>query len=84
MSLTVYEESDFSKKVPKKIKEATRRNMEEYNVTLCDAFEWAVKDLAKKGSDLWKAWYYSDFREYCPGMYSQEYLDFEKYPRKYE
>lgn len=46
-------------------------------------FEWAVRDLAKKGSDLWKAWYYSDFREYCPAMYVQEYLDFEKYPRKY-
>lgn len=83
MSLTVYEESDFTKKVPKRIKEETRRNMEEYNVSLVDAFEWAVKDLSKKGSALWKAWYYSDFREYCPTMYNKEYLDFQKYPRKY-
>ena len=83
MSLTVYEESDFTKKVPKRIKEETRRNMEEYHVTLCDAFTWAVRDLSEKGSDLWKGWYYSDLREYCPAMYYEEYLDFQKYPRKY-
>ena len=83
MSLTVYEESDFTKKVPKKIKEETRRNMEKYNVSLVDAFTWAVRDLSKKGSALWKAWYYSDLREYCPTMYNKEYLDFQKYPRKY-
>ena len=84
MSLTVYEEKDFTKLVPKRVKEETKRNMEQYHVSLCDAFEWAVRDLAKKGTELWKAWYYGDFRKFCPAMYYEEYLNFEKYPLKYE
>ena len=51
---------------------------------LTDAFEEAVKTLAKKGTRLWKAWYYSDFREYIPCAYKEEYLDFKKYPLAYE
>lgn len=70
-------------RVPKKIKERTKENMEVYNMCLSDSFEEAVKVLAKKGTELWKAWYYSDFRKFIPSAYNREYLDFSKYPLKY-
>ena len=74
---------EFAKRIPKAIKERTKENMEVYGMCLSDAFEEAVRELAKFGSKLWKAWYYSDFREYIPCAYKSEYLDFEKYPLKY-
>ena len=43
----------------------------------------AVKELSKKGTKLWKAWYYDDFREYIPCVYDSKYLNFKKYPLKY-
>lgn len=73
----------FAKRVPRAIVERTEENYYTYNMSLLDAFEEAVKELAKKGAKLWKAWYYDDFREYLPSEYREEYLDFKKYPLKY-
>lgn len=72
------------KRIPKAIKERTKENMEVYNMCFTDAFEEAVRELVKKGTTLWKAWYYSDFREYIPSAYKSEYLNFDKYPLKYK
>lgn len=69
--------------VPNGIRERTRENMEKYNMNLSDSFEEAVEVLAEKGTELWKAWYYNDFRKFIPTTYISEYLDFEKYPLEY-
>ena len=78
-----YDESLIIGRVPKSIKERTKENMEVYNMCLSDSFEEAVRELAKDGTELWKAWYYSDFRKFIPSVYNPEYLDFSKYPLKY-
>lgn len=83
MSSTRFDEADIKRKVPKKVLERVKENMEEYHMLLSDAFEEAARELAKPGTLLFKAWYHSDFREYIPGIYKEEYLDFEKYPLKY-
>lgn len=83
MSSTRFDEADIKRKVPKKILERVKENMEVYNMILNDAFEEAVRELAKKGTELWKAWYYDDFRKYIPCVYQKKYLDFKKYPLKY-
>lgn len=70
-------------RVPKKVKERTKENMEAYHMSLADSFEEAVRELEKDGTELWKAWYYSDFRKFIPSAYNPEYLDFGKYPLKY-
>ena len=80
----IFDEKYFAKKIPKKILKRIKENMEIYSLTLDEAFEEAVRTLAKSGSKLWKVWYYSDFREYVPCLYEPEYLDFSKYPLKYE
>lgn len=79
-----FDREDIVRKVPKKIINRTKENMEEYGMDLGDAFEEAVKTFAKKGSELWKAWYYSDFRKYIPSVYDPKFLDFEKYPLRYQ
>ena len=79
-----FDETDFAKRVPKKILDRTRENMEVYNMGLYDSFKEAVREFSKPGTKLWKAWYYDDFREYIPCVYNQKYLDFEKYPLKYK
>lgn len=79
-----FDETDFAKRVPKKILDRTKENMEVYNMGLYDSFKEAVRELSKTGTKLWKAWYYDDFREYIPCVYNQKYLDFEKYPLKYK
>lgn len=78
-----YEESLIIGRVPKKIKERTKENMEVYHMVLFDSFEEAVRELAKEGTELWKAWYYSDFRKFIPSVYNPKYLDLKKYPLKY-
>lgn len=83
MSQTVFDRNDFIKYVPKNILERTKENMEVYNLSLTDAFQEATRSLAKKGTELWKAWYYDDFRKFIPSVYISEYLDFSKYPLKY-
>ena len=74
---------DFKGRVPKKIKDATLEYMDTDGVSLADAFEWACREYAPKGSELWKAWYYNDFRKFIPSEYDPQYLDFKKYPLKY-
>lgn len=80
----MYYTDDFIvKKVPKKVRERTKENMEKYEMLLSDAFEEAAKTYAKPGTELWKAWYFSDYRKYIPSAYDPKYLDLEKYPLKY-
>lgn len=76
-------EITYTKPVPKAIEERTIENIEVYHLTLPDAFEEAVRELAKKGTELWKAWYYNDFRAFLPQIYEEKYLDLNKYPLKY-
>ena len=57
--------------------------MEVYGMCLSDSFQEAARTYAKEGTELWKAWYYDDFRKYIPSVYCSEYLDFTKYPLKY-
>ena len=73
----------FAKSVPKNIAKRTEENLTKYHMNLADSFEEAVRTLAKKGTELWKAWYYDDFRAFIPSEYRPEFLDFEKYPLKY-
>lgn len=75
--------SAFKGRIPKKIKDETLAYMDDEGVSLADAFEWACKEYAPKGSELWKAWYYNDFRKFIPGEYDPKYLDFDKYPLAY-
>ena len=84
MSNTVFDEDDFIKDIPKNILERTKENMEVYHIDLRDAFQEAVREFDQEGTELWKAWYYDDFRAYVPCIYEQKYLDLEKYPLKYE
>jgi hypothetical protein len=79
-----FDETDFAKRVPKKILDRTKENMEVYNIGLYDSFKEAVRELSKPGTKLWKAWYYDDFREYIPCVYISKYLNFKKYPLKYK
>lgn len=69
--------------VPKYIIKEIKKTIDEYGVCLSDAIEWTFRDYAKQGSELWKAWYYSDYRRFIPSWYSQEELDFNKHPLKY-
>lgn len=78
-----YSEDLIVKRVPMRIRERTKENMNEYCLTLYDAFSEAVRELAKKGTKLYRAWYYDDFREYIPSVYDEKYLNFDKYPLKY-
>ena len=78
-----YTDEFIVKKVPKKVRERTKENMEKYEMILSDAFEEAAKTYAKPGTELWKAWYFSDYRKYIPSAYDPKYLDLEKYPLKY-
>ena len=78
-----YDDDLIIGRVPKKVKERTKENMEVYNMTLYDAFQEATREFAKTGTELWKAWYYDDFRKSIPCVYNSEYLDFSKYPLKY-
>lgn len=78
-----YNDDLITGRVSKKIKERVKENMEVYHMSLANSFEEAVRELAKKGTELWKAWYYSDFRKFIPSAYLPKYMDFEKYPLKY-
>ena len=71
-----YDDDLIIGRVPKKVKERTKENMEVYNMTLYDAFQEATKEFVKTGTELWKAWYYDDFRKFIPSVYNSEYLDF--------
>ena len=70
-------------KVSKAIRKRTKENMEVYCMGFYDSFEEAVRELAKEGTELWKAWYHSDFRKFIPAAYNAEYLNFNEYPLRY-
>ena len=81
----IFDERLIVRRVPKWIKDRTRENMDEYGMCLTDSFQEAVREYPKlkQGSELWKAWYYDDFRLFIPSAYRLEAFDFEKYPLKY-
>lgn len=81
--ITVFDREYFKRPVPEEILMRTKENMEVYHMGLYDSFKEAVKELAKDGTELWKAWYYDDFRTYIPCVYEKKYLDLKKYPLKY-
>lgn len=62
------------KKVPKRIIIRTRSNMNKYCMDFHDAFQEAVRTYAKPDTDLWRAFYFNDFREYIPTVYFPDYL----------
>lgn len=78
-----YDDDKIIGKVPKTIRKRTKENMEKYFMSLHDAFDEACRELTKPGQELYKAWYYSDFRRFIPSAYSVEYMDFNKYPLRY-
>ena len=82
--MLMFDENLFYNNVPKTIIKRTKKYMDEYCLCLSDAFEDAVKELAKPGTELYNAWYYSDFRRFVPAMYDNKYLDFSNYPLKYQ
>ena len=73
----------FKGNVPKDIQDRTIENMAVYHPGLAAAFEEACRELAPKGSELYNAWYNSDFRKFIPSAYLEKYLDFDRYPLKY-
>ena len=52
-----YDESLIIGRVPKKIKERTKENMEEYNMCLSDSFEEAVCTIVKRVDTFFKEKY---------------------------
>ena len=80
--MAFYSDSLIVRRVPKWIRERTRENMEDFCMGLGDSFAEAVRNYPKlaKGSELWKAWYYDDFRLYIPSAYLPSAFDFEKRP----
>lgn len=82
---TEYVKGAIVKRVPKWIVDTTVKYMNRHSMSLYDAFKEAVRDYPhlKKGSDLWNAFYYDDYREYIPSAYVPGYLNMEKYPLSY-
>lgn len=82
---TVYHDEMIVRKVPKWIRERTKENMDVFGMGLYDAFQEAVRNYPKlkRGSELWKAWYYDDFRLFIPSAINPERMDFYKYPLRY-
>lgn len=73
----------LKKPVPARIKKRTLENVNDYSMSLGDAFEEAARTYAGKTTELYKAWYNNDFRAFLPSIYRPEYLDFDKYPLAY-
>lgn len=71
------------RRVPKVVREATRVYMDEYDMSLADAFGEAVRENVHKPTELFWAWYYGDFRKFIPSAYVEEYLDFNRFPLRY-
>lgn len=80
----MYSDELIVREVDRKIRKETKENMDVYRMSLGDAFEKACRKYAEKGTELYKAWYYNDFREYIPSAYIGKYLDFESYPLPYK
>lgn len=77
-----YDDSMIVRRIPKWIRERTRENMEDFGMCLSDSFAEAVRNYPKlrRGSELWKAWYYDDFRLYIPSVYLPSAFDFSARP----
>lgn len=70
--------------VPEEIKTGTKNNMESRQMSFYSAFKAAVDDYTpERESELFKAWYYNDFRRFIPAAYDHIFLDFNKFPLKY-
>ncbi len=69
--------------IPQNIQDRINENLEEYNLCKADAVEEAFRELAPKHTNLWRAWYNTDYRRYFPDIYEDKYLDYDKYPLKY-
>jgi len=80
----LYHDNLICGKVSQKIRKLTREYMINKNMSLYDAFDLAVRESGTKSAELRMAWYFSDYRKFIPCAYIPEYLDFKKYPLKYE
>lgn len=78
-----FEKNMIVKRVPRAVVEATASNMENFNMSLYDAFDLAVRENVHKPTELFWAWYYSDFRKFIPSAYRKEYLNFKEFPLRY-
>lgn len=77
--------SMFAVKLPKYLLNRVQLYVERFNMSLIDSLRSACLDVCNSKNTLWyKAWYYDDYREILPSAYIEEYLDFEKYPLRYE
>lgn len=81
----MYNDAMIYGKVPVKVRRVCKKYMDEYNMSLFDAFKEAVRDMKiPKDSELFKAWESYDFRRFIPSAYLPEYLDFNKHPLDYD
>ena len=78
-----YSDDLIAKRVSKKVKERTQENMDVYCMDLYEAFKEAAHTYAKAETELYKAWYYDDFRKYIPSAYRKDSLNFKEYPLLY-
>lgn len=69
--------------IPYNLKRKTLNLMDRHCLGLSDAFEIVARENSVKGSKLWAAWYWCDFREFIPMAYRPQFLDFNKYPLSY-
>lgn len=84
MSLTTFDPEDIKKELPDSIMKRIQEYMEVSNLNLSDAFQEALRDLADSGSLLNQVFMAGDYREYIPIAYQDKYLDFVKYPLRYQ
>lgn len=73
----------FSDRTPKKVIIRTIENENKFGMSLHDSFEEAARYYCKPNTELWAAWYYSDFRKFIPYAYKEEFLNFKKHPLRY-
>lgn len=71
-------------KVSKAIRRRTQENMEKYYMGLYDAFDEAARALSRPNTELYRAWKTGDLRRFIPSAYNAEYLNFSRYPLKYD
>lgn len=79
----IYSEDMIVKRVPKAVRERTKENMEQYHMSLYDAFDEAVRHVSPKGAELRNAWFFSDYRKFIPEAYLPKYLNFKLFPLMY-
>lgn len=79
-----YNDKLICRRVPRLVRERTKESMEVFGMSLGDAFKEAAGWYAEKGTELFDAWMFDDYRKFIPSAYTEEYLDFDKYPLKYK